>query len=172
MAEILAVTIRALEPDDYADMAELFRGRRAQSGTLQLPFPSSAKWKKRIESQDDNSYRLVAVVDGKVVGSGGLHMGMGRRRHTAEIGMAVHDDYQGRGVGTALLSGLIELAERWLGLIRLELTVYTDNERAIALYKRLGFVVEGTLRKYGMRDGQYVDAYTMARVDGNTSKDE
>jgi putative acetyltransferase len=99
-------------------------------------------------------------------------MGMGRRRHTAEIGMAVHDDYQGRGVGTALLSGLIELAERWLGLIRLELTVYTDNERAIALYKRLGFVVEGTLRKYGMRDGQYVDAYTMARVDGNTSKDE
>jgi putative acetyltransferase len=47
--------------------------------------------------------------------------------------------------------------------LRLELTVYTDNVRAIRLYERYGFQVEGTLRGFGLRHGQYVDALTMAR---------
>ena len=53
---------------------------------------------------------------------------------------------------------------RWLNLTRLELTVFTDNARAIALYKRCGFEIEGTLRQYAFRDGAFVDAYGMARV--------
>jgi putative acetyltransferase len=49
-------------------------------------------------------------------------------------------------------------------LSRLELTLYTDNEPALRLYKKLGFDIEGTHRRYAFRDGAYVDAYTMARV--------
>ncbi len=55
-------------------------------------------------------------------------------------------------------------AERWLNLSRLELIVFTDNTPAIKLYKRAGFRVEGTLRKFAFRDGEYVDAHTMARL--------
>ena len=58
----------------------------------------------------------------------------------------------------------INLADQWLNLTRLELTVFTDNAPAIRLYKRTGFKVEGTLKKYAYRDGQYVDAFAMARL--------
>ena len=48
--------------------------------------------------------------------------------------------------------------------MRLELEVYVDNEPAIRLYERFGFVREGTMRQYAFRDGVYVDAYLMARL--------
>lgn len=164
MAEKLDITIRAAEPDDYADIAALFAGQRAQAGTLQLPYTSQERWRRRLENPTDDRYQLVAAVEDTVVGMIGLRVGQGRRRHSAELGMAVHDSYQGRGIGSALLSAAINLAESWLGLTRLELTVYTDNSPAIALYERHGFSIEGTLRRYALRDGNYVDAYLMARV--------
>jgi putative acetyltransferase len=80
------------------------------------------------------------------------------------MGMAVRDDWQGRGAGTALLQAAIDLAEQWLNLSRLELEVYTDNEPAIRLYKKFGFRIEGTLVHFAFRDGQYEDAYLMARL--------
>jgi putative acetyltransferase len=49
-------------------------------------------------------------------------------------------------------------------LQRAELTVYTDNEPALALYRRHGFEVEGQLRDYAMRDGRLTDVYSMARL--------
>lgn len=76
----------------------------------------------------------------------------------------MHDDWHGRGVGSALLGSAVELADRWLNLTRLELTVYVDNVAAIKLYEKYGFVVEGRFSRYAFRDGRYVDAYAMARV--------
>ena len=48
--------------------------------------------------------------------------------------------------------------------MRIELTVYTDNARAIALYEKSGFVHEGTHRAYALRHGRFVDAHAMARL--------
>lgn len=76
----------------------------------------------------------------------------------------MRDDWQGKGVGSALMQAMIDLADKWLNLTRLELTVYTDNEAGIALYKKFGFEIEGTHRKFAFRDGEFVDAYAMARV--------
>lgn len=67
-------------------------------------------------------------------------------------------------IARALLGEILAIADRWLNLKRVELTVYTDNDRAIRLYERNGFVKEGHLRCFGFRDGEYVDAYTMARI--------
>jgi putative acetyltransferase len=78
--------------------------------------------------------------------------------------MAVHDDWHGRGVGTTLVRAAVELADNWLNLHRLELEVYTDNEPAVRLYKRHGFLTEGTLKDFAFRNGAYVDAFTMARL--------
>jgi putative acetyltransferase len=72
--------------------------------------------------------------------------------------------WQRRGIGSEMMRRLLEWSDRWLGYLRLELTVYTDNARAIALYRKFGFVVEGTQRAFAMRDGVFVDALAMARL--------
>ncbi len=162
MSDIL---IRALEPEDMADVTEVMNQPRAIWGTLQVPFVSLAERQKRNAATPPGHFRLVAVIDGKVIGSAGLHPADSvRRAHAAAIGMAVHDAYAGRGAGTALMAALVNQADRWLNLKRLELSVYSDNARAIALYERFGFEREGLFRAFAWRDGAYVDAVTMARL--------
>jgi putative acetyltransferase len=78
--------------------------------------------------------------------------------------MAVRTQYRGRGVGSALMQAIVDLADQWLHVFRLELTVYTDNEAAMALYRKFGFEREGTHKAYALRGGRYVDAHFMARV--------
>ncbi|MFN8455800.1 MAG: GNAT family N-acetyltransferase [Anaerolineae bacterium] len=162
----MEVIIRAFELADWEDVAQLFLAPICQGGTLQLPYQSRDDLKKKLENPPAGLYRLVAVVkeSQKVVGMIGLHTEQGRRAHAAYLGMSVHDDYQNQGIGSKLMAAVIDLAENWLNLTRLELTVYIDNPRAVHLYEKYGFVVEGTLRKYALRAGEYVDAYTMARI--------
>ena len=160
-----AISIRAMEPEDVAAIADVFSQPRAVWGTLQVPFVSVDARRKRRDAAPHWQTQLVAVIDGRVVGTAGLHPNESRRRaHAASIGMAVHDDFSGRGVGTALLSALLIQADRWLNYTRVELTVWSDNAPAIALYERHGFEREGLLRAYGWRDGAYADAITMARL--------
>ncbi|WP_020583626.1 GNAT family N-acetyltransferase [Endozoicomonas elysicola] len=78
----------------------------------------------------------------------------------------MRSDAQGQGIGSQLLEAAIELAEHWLAITRIELEVYTDNEAAVALYRKFGFEVEGTARGYAFRNGELADVYLMARVKG------
>lgn len=80
------------------------------------------------------------------------------------LGISVAAEAQGQGVGSALMGAMCDYADRWMGMLRMELTVYTDNAVAIVLYRKFGFEIEGTFRAYAMRDGQYVDAHSMARL--------
>ncbi len=92
--------------------------------------------RERLSRQAVDTYSLVAEIDGRVVGSLGLHLEAApRRRHCGSIGMGVHDNVQGRGVGTALMAATTDLADNWLGLQRIELSVYTDNAPALHLCK-------------------------------------
>jgi putative acetyltransferase len=108
--------------------------------------------------------RLVATIDEQIIGDIGMTRYHGRRNHVACIGMGVHDDFTGRGIGSAMLAAVIDAADNWLNIMRLELTVYTDNDAAIALYRKFGFEEEGILRAFAFRAGSYVDAYAMARI--------
>lgn len=159
------IRIRRAEPEDYIAVRAIYAAPRAQAGTLQLPFPSIDLWRKRLQSADPNHHLLLACAGDEVVGQLGLlAITSPRRSHVGEVGMGVRDDWQGRGVGTALLKAAIDLADRWLQLRRLELQVYADNEAGIRLYTRHGFVEEGRFREYAFRDGRYVDALSMARL--------
>ena len=161
------VIVRALEPGDLDDLAEIYMMPKCQRETLQLPYQSRDEVKRRFETPRPERRMLVAVLkeSGKVVGNIGLHSaGRERRVHVGQIGMMVHDDYQGQGIGSKLLAAAIELGERWLNYRRIELEVYTDNEPAVRLYQKFGFVIEGTMRQFAFRDGVYVDAYMMARL--------
>ena len=160
------IVVRRAEPEDYEGLWRNFQDESAYSGTFQLPFPSKEVWRKRLAEPAEGNHLLVACVGGEVVGSAGLHAveKTPRRAHVMSVGMSVPSQWQGKGVGKALMASLLELADNWLHVFRLELTVFADNERAIALYRKSGFEKEGTMRAYALRAGRYVDAHLMARI--------
>ncbi|HEX8290800.1 MAG TPA: GNAT family N-acetyltransferase [Pyrinomonadaceae bacterium] len=164
--QVEGLTIRRAEPDDCSALYEMFTHPKLYANTLQLPYPSREQWRRRLSDPGDGTYNLVAVAGGKVVGMFGLHTfpSRPRRHHAAAVGLTVHEDWHGKGVGTALMRAGLDLADNWLNLTRLELEVYTDNEAAIRLYERFGFEREGLLRRHAYRDGSYVDALMMARL--------
>lgn len=164
MTETPCIVVRALEPADMPDLTEAWNQPLAYAGTLQLPHTSLDTRQRRNAATPDNFRKLVGEIDGKVVGSISLDIGEGRRRHVGAVGMAVHDAFTGRGVGTAMMAAALDLADNWLNLRRVELKVYADNARAIALYERFGFEREGRLRDYAWRAGAYVDSLAMARL--------
>ena len=160
------VTVRRTEPGDGEALQRIFSGPQVIAGTLQLPLPSAEMWRQRLSEQEKGTFSLVACVEDEVVGEISLHTSptRWRMRHVGSIGMAVRDDRQGKGVGTTLMRAALDLADNWLNLTRLELHVYVDNAPAIALYKKFGFEIEGTHRRFAFRDGEYVDGYSMARL--------
>lgn len=162
-------TIRRAESSDAEAIRRIYAGPNVIRGTLQLPFPSMERWRKLLAEPPDGMFNLLACVENEVIGQSGLHTfpHKPRRGHVGQIGMAVRDDWQGKGAGSALMQAAIDLADNWLNLTRIELEVYTDNEPAIRLYKKNGFVIEGTHPKFAYRDGQYVDVHAMARLRGS-----
>ncbi|MEO5844453.1 MAG: GNAT family N-acetyltransferase [Caldimonas sp.] len=164
-----AIMIRRARPDDAAAFARMMDEPIVYANLMQMPYASEEQHRHRLVDQlapGRTDISLVAECDGKVVGSAGMHpVGpMQRRRHAVVIGISVIAEAQRQGVGTALMQALCDYADRWIGALRIELTVYVDNAAAIALYRKFGFETEGRHRGYALRDGRYVDAFAMARL--------
>jgi putative acetyltransferase len=159
------LTVRHSASGDGEQLRQIFAEPSNYSATLQLPFPSLELWEKRLAGHTEGRFSLVACRGEELVGQLGVFMNPNpRRRHVAALGMAVKSTARRQGVGSALLNAAIELTERWQAVRRIELEVFTDNEPAIALYRKFGFETEGTLRQFAFRDGKYADVYLMARV--------
>lgn len=157
--------IRHSNAGDIEQIRQIFCEPSTYAGTLQLPFPSRELWEKRLGPLPEGSYSLVACRDGKVLGQLGLDLRKNpRRRHAATLGLVVSESARRQGVGSALMTGALDLAERWLAVRRIELEVYTDNAAAIGLYRRFGFEIEGTMRQYAFRDGEWADVHVMSRI--------
>lgn len=165
----MSVTIRRASPKDAASFARIMGDPAVFPGLLQMPYADEETWRTRLaEGNAPGKTDLLVVAErgGEVVGSAGLHPAGPalRRRHAMHLGISVAPAMQGQGVGSALMAALVDYADRWAQVLRLELTVFTDNLPAIALYRRFGFQIEGTHRAYALRDGVYVDAHAMARL--------
>lgn len=164
----LTTTVRRARPADAADICRVMSQADVYGNLLQLPLPSEELWRARIEEMAAPGridLMMVAEHGGHVVGSAGLHpQTQLRRRHAAMLGISVEPAAQGRGVGQALMQALCAYADDWAQILRLELTVFTDNTRALALYRRFDFHLEGTHRGYALRNGVYADVHCMARL--------
>lgn len=90
-----------------------------------------------------------------------------RVKHVVHIGISVLQAHWGQGLGTRLFQAMEEWAKE-AGIVRLELSVMTHNERGIALYKKMGFDIEGTKKASICVKGQYVDEYLMSKILTNT----
>lgn len=164
----MIINIRPVRLEDAQYIYELRVMDGVRENILALPSERVSKMESFISGLTDNQHMFVAEAeeDGakKVIGSISLTVNKSPRiRHSGSIGITVSRDYQGKGIGRALLNKIIDLADNWLMLVRLDLEVFTDNQRAINLYKSSGFVIEGTKKYAVIKDGKYQDEYMMAR---------
>jgi len=162
----LDVQIRALEKKDLEDYWEIRTQRKVCENTMGIPYTSKTSMEISFNKafEDKDRRELAAESNGKVLGFAGLFLLKGRRKHTAEMGIMVNENYFGKGIGTLLMEGLIDLTDNWLNIRRIQLEVYTDNLPAIRLYKKFNFKIEGLIRDLSFRNGKYIDGYLMARI--------
>ena len=142
--------LRSATAQDGQAVLENFNTTHAETDFL-LTYPEESSFTADQESdflarklESPNEIELLAIVDGRVVGTAGVDA-LGRKyklRHRAEFGVSVLRDYWGLGIGGALLDSCIECAHR-AGFLQLELTAVADNESALALYKKKGFTEFG-----------------------------
>lgn len=169
-ATIGSIVIRPAREDDAAALLALRRLLYEETSNLLY---EPGEYRATIDDERDgiartdkqpNSLCLVADDQGQLVGflfalGGQVH----RRRHAATLALGVRRSHWGRGIATALLQEALAWS-RGAGLTRVELTVHTSNERAVALYRRCGFAIEGTRCASLCVDGRYVDEYLMSVV--------
>ncbi|KPH00296.1 GNAT family acetyltransferase [Pseudomonas sp. RIT-PI-q] len=159
------ITLERLNESHIEGIAALYHEPVIARQTLQMPFPSTETWRNRLVSDNERVVQLVALHQGTVIGSITLEQFPRiRRSHAGSFGMGVAQAWQGKGVGSQLMAAALDIADNWMNLRRVELSVYTDNEAAIALYRKFGFETEGVFRDYAVRDGVFVDTLSMARL--------
>jgi len=144
----------------HACLDSVARERIYVGGVKARPIESTREF---VQTNIDNNYPQYVAVEGKrVVGWCDIIPMKGIDfAHCGLLGMGVHKDYRGQGLGTGLLDTTLDAAKEF-GIERVELEVYTSNIRAIRLYDKFGFVHEGIKTKARKLDGEYYDIKVMA----------
>jgi len=167
------------EQSDVLEMVEYSNEFNAESEFTLFP-------EERINSTDAQVYlaRIIGKIerhesvylfvycqtkDGlRLAGRININLEPGLQQHLGELGISIRQEYRNMGLGTALIELAIEIAKRWLpGLELIQLTTFSTNQRALHLYKKLGFVEFGRLPKGVKRNGQYQDFVYMWRKVSN-----
>jgi RimJ/RimL family protein N-acetyltransferase len=118
-------------------------------------------WYESKRFDTSNVIWAMETLDGALIGT--IELRLTEAAHRAELGIAIQDKtVWGRGYGADAVRLVLAYAFDELGLNRIELTTDTDNARAIRSYENCGFVREGVLRQFRLRDGQPVDAVIMS----------
>ena len=159
--------LRSAEVGDATAIAAFSNLPGVRNGTLWMPYDPRSRVERRIAENARNHFLVGCVHEEdaeKIIAYGGLMPRTRRAAHVGEIFLLVHDDHTGCGYGTCILQALLDLADNWLGLRRVELEVNADNAPAIHLYTRHGFEVEGTKRGDALRDGVLIDTHIMGRL--------
>ncbi|WP_034915711.1 GNAT family N-acetyltransferase [Erwinia sp. 9145] len=160
----MSITIRSTEQDDAKDYQRIFGKKEVQENTLQLPYPSLDSWKEKLSAYArQGKYGFVAMLDGIVAGEVTIFTNANSRlKHVVSLGLGVDTDFSGKGVGSELMRQAIRYSFDWLGARKIELEVFSDNEKAISLYRKFGFTEEGLKRGAALRHGRYEDVLLMA----------
>ena len=158
------VKIRPLHPDDIPALHQLFRHPLVANTTAQMPTFELKDAQKRLKPTHRGMYRLVADLHGQAIGVCTIFQAdLKRRSHSAGLGMMLLPEYWGYGIGSQLLAAIIDIADNWLGLRRIDLEVTTDNPAGIALYRKFGFEHEGTIPYYLFGGGRWAHVQVMSR---------
>ena len=163
----MEITYREAQPADAAALLDYMKQVGSESDNLSfgaegLSFtPDQEAAMLDSISKNPRAIMLLAFDDEEIVGNASLH-GSSRPRfsHRYELAITVRKSHWGQGIGTILIEQLISFA-KMIGAEVVTLEVRSDNDRAIALYKKFGFEKFGTYRKFFKFGDDYFDAEYM-----------
>ena len=159
------VLYREAEPSDAGKFLEYCKIVGAETDNLTfgaegLPLSISQEADYiRKYAGNPGSVMIVAYDEGELIGTGVVSVISGRPRfaHRRELAISVRKDYWGKGIGTGIMNVLMDFCKKTEAKV-IELEVRSDNEKAIALYKKFGFEKIGTYKDFFCIDGKYFDA--------------
>ena len=164
------VVLRTPKWEDLDDLLELINSlvdeKANISRTKKVSREEEIDWLSGVLSrlEKDETFYLVADVDGKVVGTSELNRRSGGYEgHVGVIGIAIKKGFRDAGIGTEMLKALIDQA-RTMGLKVITLSAFATNKRAIHVYEKVGFVQTGRIPKKFFKDDEYIDEMIMTKV--------
>jgi len=155
----MEIKIREIEVEDYKELLDFMKKVKGETNFL-LGYPDEIKLSyedekehiKKVKTSETSNY-FVVMKNNKMIGCIGFNGNTARKmKHYGTIGISVLKEYWGRGVATALLEKLISWAKE-KGIKKINLDVFENNERAIKLYEKFGFKLEGCIED-GIFDGE------------------
>ncbi len=163
--------IREVKTDDAYSFTELMKQVEIEAeymlmepGERKGTPEQTVKWLEQIEKKKNSTIFVAEHEDHRLVGYlaviGGDTI---RTKHTAYVIIGILKGYTGRGIGTRLFTKLDEWAKQ-KHILRLELTVVVQNEAGVALYKKMGFEVEGIKKSSLMINDNLFDQYYMSKL--------
>lgn len=159
------VIIRSAKAQDRECLAQLINDNSLLANTSLHPYISEEQRLDLIDFNHKEPVYLIAEMNSKLCGYVCLYTSSKfREKHVAYLAIAVHSDYQNQGIGKQLMQEALHLSDNWLNIIRIELDVSTQNDRAVSLYKKLGFEIEGEKKYASFGHGTYNNLYFMARI--------
>ena len=155
------ITLRLLELSDRDRLVHLFSTMSEEALEWGMP-PYTKETIDRWLSNFERSIPLVAICEDRIVGYAGIFKhAHPREKGIADFGIYLHQDFHNVGLGTVMTETLLSITEEQ-GLHRVGLHVVEDNLAAVNLYKKLGFVIEGTMREaYYGADKKYHNLLVM-----------
>lgn len=171
MIEGKLVRLRAVEPADAANAYKWINDRdvtRYLMARYPYSLASEQDWIANASKPNDYSEARFAIEtkEGLHIGLCGLHRGRPEER-TADLGIMIGDkDYHERGFGTDAMLTIVRFGFEQMNLHRVSLGVFDFNQRAQAVYRKVGFVEEGRDRDGYFQDGRYWDVIRMSILEG------
>ncbi|MBI2238083.1 MAG: GNAT family N-acetyltransferase [Actinobacteria bacterium] len=159
------VRLRAREEADLAHLNEMFDDPDVLAGlmvTFPQPMAGIREWVERTRGNERDAIFVVETLEAReTVGVCALE-GIDARARTARFGIWIGKPHWGKGYGTDATHACCRFGFRHMNLQRIELHVYPEtNPRAVRTYERVGFTLEGTLRRAQFLGSRYIDVAVM-----------
>ncbi len=162
----LPLRLETWDPSRFAALHALCIHPQVVPWLTNLPTESPESWKDRFADPSPSTGIRVAAWRGeRLAGLAVISLSPVRRlQHVGSLFLAVHPDFQKEGVGHSLLKSVLDAADRWYNVVRIDIEVPSDNASALRLLHTHGFLSEGTRRNDLMRFGQKVDTVFLGRI--------
>lgn len=159
----MGINVRAVEIQDARAIHRICIQDEVLPYMVFLPSMRVDAMENRIRNLAPNQFEFVAEYDGEIVGFVGLTQSPGRRSHSGDLFIGVDSEYHNKGIGKVLLTKMLDLADNWLMLERVELGVLERIQKQKLYMKKFGFVEEGVKIGNLKAQGKFINEIMMSR---------